>query len=106
MWINGRGGTVEDFIVKSVTFQSHVAMICTNQAYGGGTMIADWPIRLVARCPDRKEAYITGSINLGQVRKARKISRNFQQRRPDLYTELVNGGTALPQQDASPRRHK
>jgi hypothetical protein len=105
VWINGRGGTVEDFIVKSVTFQSHVAMICTNQAYGGGTMIADWPTRIVARCPDRKEAYITGSINLEQVRKARKFSRNFQQRRPDLYGELVKGGT-LPQQDAAPQHPK
>jgi N-carbamoylputrescine amidase len=89
VWINGRRGTVEDFIVKSVIFQSHVAMISTNQAYGGGTMIADRPNRIVARCPDRKEAYITGTINLGQVRKARKHSRNFQQRRPDLYGELV-----------------
>ncbi len=91
VWINGRGGNVEDFIVKSVTFQSHVAMICTNQAYGGGTMIADWPTRIVARCPDRKEAYITATLNLDGVRKARKYSRNFQQRRPDLYGELVNG---------------
>jgi len=106
VWINGRGGTVEDFIVKSVTFQSHVAMICTNQAYGGGTMIADRPTRIIARCPDRKEAYITGTINLEQIRKARKYSRNFQQRRPALYGELVNGGIALPQHDASTQRQK
>ena len=92
VWINGRGGNVEDFIVKSVTFQSHVAMICTNQAYGGGTMIADWPTQILARCPDRKEAYITATINLEEVRKARKHSRNFQQRRPDLYGELVRPG--------------
>jgi len=106
VWINGRGGTVEEFIVKSVTFQSHVAMICTNQAYGGGTLIADWPTRIVARCPDRKEAYITETINLEQVRKARKFSRNFQQRRPDLYGELVGVRTAVSGKDASPQRHK
>jgi N-carbamoylputrescine amidase len=92
VWINGRRGTVEDFIVKSVIFQSHVAMLCTNQAYGGGTMIADWPTRLVARCPDRKQAYITGTINLAQVRRAREFSRNFRQRRPELYGELVKPG--------------
>ena len=39
VWINGRGGSVEDFIVKSILFQSHVAMVATNQAYGSGTMI-------------------------------------------------------------------
>ena len=39
IWINGRGGSVEDFIVQSNMFQSHVAMIATNQAYGAGTMI-------------------------------------------------------------------
>lgn len=102
VWINGRGGTVEDFIVKSVTFQSHVAMICTNQAYGGGTMIVDWPTRIVARCQDRKEAYVTATVNLQQVRRARKLSRNFRQRRPDLYGELVNVRVALSGQDTPP----
>jgi predicted amidohydrolase len=89
VWINGRRGSVEDFIVKSVMFQSHVGMICTNQAYGGGTMIADWPTQIVAQCPQRQEAYISGTINLARIRQARQSSRNFQQRRPDLYRELV-----------------
>lgn len=89
VWINGRGGAVEDFIVKSAMFRNHVAVISTNQAYGAGTMIADWPARILARCPDRKESYITGTINLKNIRRARKYSRNFQQRRPDLYTEIV-----------------
>ncbi len=105
VWINGRGGAVEDFIVKSVMFQSHVAMICTNQAYGGGTMIADWPTRIVARCPDRQEAYITGTINLQRIRKVRASSRNFQQRRPDLYGEIVKPLDATdPCAYASPRQ--
>jgi len=89
VWINGRGGAVEDFIVKSAMFRNHVAVITTNQAYGAGTMIADWPVRILARCPDRKESYITGTINLKNIRRARKYSRNFQQRRPDLYGEIV-----------------
>jgi len=89
VWINGRGGAVEDFIVKSAMFRNHVAVISTNQAYGAGTMIADWPVRILARCPDRKESYITGTINLKNIRRARKYSRNFQQRRPDLYGEIV-----------------
>lgn len=89
VWINGRGGSVEDFIVKTTMFQSHVAMVTANQAYGSGTMIGDVPARIVARCPDKTEAYISGKINLTKVRRIRNTSRNFRQRRPDLYNELV-----------------
>ena len=92
VWINGRGGSVEEFIVKSIMFQSHVGMITTNQAYGSGTMIGDItgaPARIIDRCPDRTEAYITGTINLQRIRRVRSQSRNFAQRRPDLYGDLV-----------------
>ena len=91
VWINGRGGSVEDFIVRSIMFQSHVAMIAANQAYGSGTMIGDTTQRgqILARCPEKGEAYITATINLGQVRAIRARSRNFAQRRPDLYGDLV-----------------
>ena len=84
VWINGRGGSVEDFIVKTAMFQSHVAMVTTNQAYGSGTMIGD-PTRILAHCPNKEEAYISTTIDLKRVRTIRETSRNFQQRRPDLY---------------------
>jgi predicted amidohydrolase len=93
VWINGRAMQVEDYILKSVMFQSHVAMITTNQAYGGGSTIADlgtWQPQILARAPDEKEAYISANIDLAQVRKLRESSRNFQQRRPDLYGEMVS----------------
>lgn len=90
VWINGRGGAVEDFIMKSTMFQSHVAMVSANQAYGSGTMIGDLPARIVARCPDKTEAYIAGTINLARIRHVREHSRNFRQRRPDLYDDLVS----------------
>ncbi len=90
VWINGRGGSVEDFIIKSIIFQSHVSMISANQAYGGGTMIGDWPARILARCPNKKEAYISATINLKRIRTVRAGSRNFQQRRPDLYDVLAS----------------
>ena len=92
VWINGRGSSVEDFIAKSIMFQSHVAMIATNQAYGSGTMIGDCsepPAKIIARCPDKQESYISATINLKQIRQARATSRNFRQRRPDLYGPLV-----------------
>ncbi len=92
VWINGRGGAVEDFIVKSTMFRNHVAMISTNQSYGGGTMIGDcakWPTHILARCPDEEESYITATINLKNIRETRAASRNFKQRRPDLYGDLA-----------------
>jgi predicted amidohydrolase len=89
VWINGRRGSVEDFLVKAATFRNHVAVIATNQAYGSGTMIADWPARILARCPKKKEDYVTATINLAGVRRARHSSRNFRQRRPELYGEIV-----------------
>jgi predicted amidohydrolase len=92
LWMNGRGGTVEDFIVRSTMFQSHVAMVATNQAYGSGTMIGDnakSPTGLLAKCPDRQESYISATINLKRIRQQRASSRNFQQRQPYLYGTLV-----------------
>lgn len=96
VWINGRGGTVEDFIVKTLMFQSHVAVVATNQAYGSGTMIGDCskrPANILARCPDKQEAYITATIDLKRIRQIRAQSRNFQQRRPDLYGPLSEQAT-------------
>jgi len=92
VWVNGRGGAVEDFLVKSTIFRNHVAMITTNQAYGGGTMIADctqWPAQILKQCPYKKESYITATINLQRIRNIRTNSRNFMQRRPDLYKEII-----------------
>lgn len=96
VWINGRGGSVEDFIVRTIMFQSHVAMITTNQAYGGGTMIADHAFENLQRCPDQKESSITATLNLKRIRDQRAASRNFQQRRPDLYQTLTRPIAAGP----------
>ena len=90
VWINGRGGSIEDFIVRSIAFQSHVAMIATNQAYGSGTMIANERAQLLQRCPDKTESYITATLDLNRVRQRREFSRNFQQRRPELYKRLTD----------------
>jgi predicted amidohydrolase len=98
VWINGRRGTVEDFIVKSAMFQNEVALIATNQAYGAGTMIGQWPAHIMASCPEPRESYITATINLEQIRQARRNSRNFQQRRPELYGEVVRESVGVTEQ--------
>jgi len=93
VWINGRGGHVEDFIVKSAMFQNSVAMVTANQAYGAGTMIADWPATIRALCPPKQEAYISATLDLKRLRRVRKHSRNYQQRRPELYGEILKTQT-------------
>lgn len=95
VWINGRRGSVEDFIVRSAMFQNHVAVITANQAYGSGTMIGDVPSRILKRCPDRTESYIVDDIDLRRIRNLRKRSRNFRQRRPDLYSRIVRNTTRV-----------
>jgi len=94
VWINGRRGHVEDFIVKTAMFHNSVAMVTSNQAYGAGTMIADWPTTIKALCPPKREAYISATINLKRLRHIRKDSRNYQQRRPELYGEILKTQTA------------
>lgn len=88
VWINGRHGRVQDFMVRTAMFCNEVCMICTNQAYGAGTMIAQWPTTILAECPEAKEDYITATLDLGRLRAAKARSRNAQQRRPEIYTGL------------------
>jgi predicted amidohydrolase len=88
VWINGRHGQVQDFVVRATMFYNDVCMICTNQAYGAGTMIAQWPTSILADCSEAKEGYITATLNLGGLRAARARSRNARQRRPEIYADL------------------
>jgi predicted amidohydrolase len=94
VWINGRGGSIQDYYVKTFMEQNHISMVCTNQNYGAGTMIAQYPNRIDAVCRTKGEGYVTGLIDLKRLRHARKNSRNFQQRRPELYQEIVKTDSA------------
>ena len=89
VWVNSRHGMVEDYIVLTAMHHNTVSMICTNQAYGSGTKIAEWPRTIKAACPDPGEQYITATLNLERLRNARKNNRNAQQRRPDIYQEIL-----------------
>ena len=94
VWINGRRGNVEDYIVKAAMFQNSVALVTANQAYGGGTMIADWPATIKGASPPKEEDCISATIDLTRLRHIRKRSRNYQQRRPELYGEILKKQTA------------
>ena len=87
--INGRHGQVQHFLVRAAMFQNAASMICTNQAYGAGTMIAQWPTRILAQCPEAKEDYVTADLDLARERDARRHRRDFQQRRPEVYGGIL-----------------
>ena len=89
VWINGRGGSIQDYYVRTFMEQNLVSMICTNQDYGTGTMLAQYPSTIDALCRQTGEHYITAEFDLKRLRIARKNSRNFQQRRPELYKEIT-----------------
>ena len=89
VWINGRGGSIQDYFVKTFMEQNLISMICTNQDYGKGTMLAQYPNKIDAICRQTGEHYITAEFDLKKLRIARKNSRNFQQRRSELYKEVT-----------------
>lgn len=93
IWINGRRGRVEDFIVRSAAFQNEIAVVAVNQSYGSGTVIAQWPANILGQCNESKEAYVTAAIDLARIRRARQNSRNARQRRPEVYGEIVKPST-------------
>jgi len=89
VWINGRYGSIQDYYVKTCMEQNLVSMICTNQDYGTGTMLAQYPNTINSFCRQKGECYITADFDLKKLRLARKNSRNFQQRRPELYRQII-----------------
>lgn len=89
VWINGRGGTVEDYLVRGAMFWNEIHVVATNQAYGAGSMIGQYPQTILEHMREPGEAYIQATLDLGTVRRARANSRNLAQRRPELYGPLV-----------------
>eukprot|EP00039_Didymoeca_costata_P032430 m.37808 g.37808 ORF g.37808 m.37808 type:complete len:669 (+) comp9354_c0_seq4:68-2074(+) len=92
LWPNGRGGSVEVFLVQQMLFHNTMNVIATNQAYGLGTMMGDathggWapPVEL---CDRPGDCYISSEFNLTKLREIRGNNRMLHQRRPDLATEL------------------
>ncbi|MCK5863379.1 MAG: carbon-nitrogen hydrolase family protein [Candidatus Hydrogenedentes bacterium] len=88
VWINGRAGRVEDYIVKSAMFQNEVHIITANQAYGAGTMIGQYHNRILAHTEETGAEAIRAKLNMKMLRDVRAHSRNFAQRRPELYDIL------------------
>lgn len=90
VWINGRAASVEDFMVRTMVYHTYTAMIATNTAHGRGTTVDQYPATLLAVADAPEVEYISATLDLANLRDARRNSRVFHQRRPDLYTPLVS----------------
>jgi len=69
VWINGRFGTVEDYLVRSALFWNEIHMVTANQAYGAdqseqvaGIDWNGWPesFGTTGRLPSEQEGGIVG----------------------------------------------
>ena len=89
-WINGRAGSIEDFLVKSDMYRNYIAMIATDLAAGSGTMIGIYPNVILARVNETGDHYITAEIDLAALREQRKNSRCFHQRAPEKYDVITS----------------
>lgn len=89
IWINGRAGGIEDFMVRTITYQTYTALVATNASHGYGTTIATFPATILARAATPQDDYIAAEIDLTHLRLFRANSRIFHQRRPEIYGPLV-----------------
>ncbi len=88
-WINGRQGSVEDFMVRTMTYRNYIAMVGTNLGPGEGTMIATWPEAILAKVPSIGSHYIISEINMKDLRYRRANSRVHHQKKPQVYGTLT-----------------
>ena len=89
VWINGRGGAVEDYIVRAASFMACTHVIATNQDVGAGTAICAYAGNMLARAEEPGPAYLTAELNLDTLRDRRRNNRMFHQWRPELVAPLA-----------------
>lgn len=117
LWPNARGGSVEDYMVRSAIARNYVHVVTTNKALGSGTMIGAWPNGVMQECAEPGEGFIATNLDLERLRNARINAREFHQRRGGLHRELAKDypvwryygkeepvGTKIPKPDDRLRR--
>jgi len=90
LWLNGRAGPIEEFVVQTDIFRNYCALISTNLGPGSGTMIGTWPCNILAIIKETGSHYITAELNLKDLRRHRTNSRVFHQRRPEVYGPVTD----------------
>jgi predicted amidohydrolase len=91
VWINGRGGAVEEHIVRAASFMTCTHVVATNQSVGAGTQICSYPGQILDITKAPGDAYISGELDLDALRVNRRNNRMFHQRRPELNQPLIEG---------------
>ncbi len=89
VWVNGRAGPVEPFLVQADMFRNYCAMVTTNLGPGSGTMIGTWGAAILAHVTKTGSHYISAEIDLEHLRWRRAFSRTFHQRRPQIYGAIT-----------------
>ncbi|RLA42892.1 MAG: hypothetical protein DRQ97_13425 [Gammaproteobacteria bacterium] len=89
VWINGRAGPIEPYIVQADTFRHYVAMVTTNFHTGSGLMVCTWPDEILAHSKETGDQYVSSEIDMKTLRWRRANSRTHHQRRPEIYQEIV-----------------
>jgi len=89
LWLNGRAGPVEEFVVQTDVFRNYCAMVSTNLGPGSGTMITTWPANTLAHITENGNHYISADLDLKNLRWYRANSRVHHQRRPELYNSIT-----------------
>lgn len=89
IWPNARGGALEDYIALTNAHHNYTHMVAVNKAVGSGTMIVQWPPRILQRVERTGEAYIISDLNLENLRTARIHAREFHQLRPEIHAEII-----------------
>jgi len=87
VWVNSRAGAIEEHIVKAASFMTCTHVIASNQAVGAGSMVCAYPANILGIAP-KGEAFITGTLNLSELRIQRKNNRMLHQRRPEILKDL------------------
>jgi predicted amidohydrolase len=88
VWINGRGGAVEEHIVRTASFMTCSHVVATNQSVGAGTQICAYPGQVLATATAPGDAFLVAELDLAALRIARRNNRMFHQRRPELLAPL------------------
>ncbi len=88
IWINSRGGVIEDYLLKSDMFRCTVDIVATNNGEGAGATIGAYPTQFVARTEKTGDQYVSGILDLHHLRLNRANSRMYHQRRPGLYKPI------------------
>jgi predicted amidohydrolase len=89
VWINGRGGAVEDYIVRAASFMACTHVVATNQDIGAGTMICAYAGQIQTIASEPGPAYLSAELDLDALRERRRNHRMFHQWRPELVAPLA-----------------